>query len=138
LVDTIFCGGSVGYIEGYGSDSGRIGPVNAMTVTHEDAFEEKLAEQDNEAKLCEKENFMPPCLYENVLTYTTLVGIITGSEASEIRTRRPLSPTVKTGAASEILRTSATLNATVNPNGEAASECRFEYGSGESYSMSAA
>jgi hypothetical protein len=42
-------------------------------------------------------------------------------------------PTVVTGAASAVMQTSATLNATVNPNGKEASECKFEYGTTTSY-----
>jgi len=40
----------------------------------------------------------------------------------------PTAPTAVTGAASPIKQTSATLNATVNPNGSAVSDCHFEYG----------
>jgi hypothetical protein len=45
-------------------------------------------------------------------------------------------PTVVTGAAS-FTQTSATLNATVNPNGVLVSECRFEYGTSIAYGSSA-
>ena len=45
-------------------------------------------------------------------------------------------PTTITGQASLVTPTSATLNATVNPNGENVSECYFEYGEGESYGSS--
>ena len=48
----------------------------------------------------------------------------------------PRPPTVVTGAASAISQTSATLGATVNPNGGEISECRFEYGTTESYGSS--
>jgi hypothetical protein len=41
-------------------------------------------------------------------------------------------PTVETEKASPVGRTSAVLNASVNPNGSAVSECYFEYGSSES------
>jgi hypothetical protein len=43
---------------------------------------------------------------------------------------------VETGAASSIAQTSATLNGTVNPNGEAVSDCRFEYGTTAAYGSS--
>jgi Glycine rich protein len=46
-------------------------------------------------------------------------------------------PTAVTGAASELTQTSATLNATVNPNGGEVSECRLEYGATTSYGASA-
>jgi hypothetical protein len=42
-------------------------------------------------------------------------------------------PEVLTGAASLVTQTSATLNATVNPNGGEVSSCEFEYGTSESY-----
>ena len=45
-------------------------------------------------------------------------------------------PTAITGQASLVMPTSATLNATVNPNGRNVSECYFEYGEGESYGSS--
>ena len=40
----------------------------------------------------------------------------------------PNAPTVVTAAASSVTQTTATLNATVNPNGGEVSECKFEYG----------
>jgi phosphodiesterase/alkaline phosphatase D-like protein len=46
-------------------------------------------------------------------------------------------PTVKTEAASALTQTSATLNATVNPEGGNVSECKFEYGSTEAYGSTA-
>jgi DNA-binding beta-propeller fold protein YncE len=47
-------------------------------------------------------------------------------------------PTVVTEAATSITRTSATLNATVNPGAEELSECTFEYGTSTAYGQSAA
>ena len=46
-------------------------------------------------------------------------------------------PTVETKPASSVTQTSATLNATVNPNGGEVSECRLEYGTTTSYGSSA-
>ncbi len=46
-------------------------------------------------------------------------------------------PTVATKAASSVAQTSATLNATVNPNGGEVSQCKFEYGTTASYGSSA-
>jgi hypothetical protein len=43
------------------------------------------------------------------------------------------SPTTVTEAASSITQTSATLNATVNPNGSAVTLCEFEFASSENY-----
>jgi hypothetical protein len=45
-------------------------------------------------------------------------------------------PTVETKNASSVTQTSATLNATVNPNGGEVSECTFEYGTSTSYGSS--
>src|SRR5438309_1017979 len=42
-------------------------------------------------------------------------------------------PTVLTEAATSVTQTSATLNATVNPNGGEVSDCKFEYGPTETY-----
>ena len=42
-----------------------------------------------------------------------------------------------TGAASSITQTTASLNATVNPNGGAVSECKLEYGLTTSYGKTA-
>ncbi len=45
-------------------------------------------------------------------------------------------PTVVTGTASSVTQTSATLNATVNPNGGTVSNCQFNYGTSTSYGNS--
>jgi hypothetical protein len=50
----------------------------------------------------------------------------------------PNPPTVLTEGASSITQTSATLNATVNPNGGEVTECKLEYGTTLSYGSSAA
>jgi phospholipase C len=47
------------------------------------------------------------------------------------------SPVVETRAATAVGTGSATVNATVNPNGENVSECRFEYGTATTYGLSA-
>jgi Subtilase family/NHL repeat len=49
----------------------------------------------------------------------------------------PNPPTLETKPASAITRTSATLNATVNPNGGTLSVCTFEYGETTSYGKTA-
>ena len=49
----------------------------------------------------------------------------------------PEAPTVVTKAASPIAQTTATLNATVNPNGGEVSKCEFEYGETTSYGKTA-
>ena len=45
-------------------------------------------------------------------------------------------PMVVTGEATQVEGTTATLNATVNPNGGEVSECKFEYGTTSSYGSS--
>jgi phospholipase C len=45
-------------------------------------------------------------------------------------------PTVSTGAASSVSQSTATLNATVDPNASLVTECRFEYGTSSSYEAS--
>ncbi len=47
------------------------------------------------------------------------------------------SPTVTTDSASEVKLTSATLNATVNPEGSEVGECKFEYGTTSAYGSTA-
>ena len=49
----------------------------------------------------------------------------------------PNAPTVVTTAASALTQTTATLNATVNPNGGEVSDCKFEYGTTEAYGSTA-
>jgi len=49
----------------------------------------------------------------------------------------PVAPTTVTRAASAVAQTTATLNATVNPNGSEVSECKLEYGKTTSYGSSA-
>jgi hypothetical protein len=48
----------------------------------------------------------------------------------------PNPPTVVTEAASAVTQTSATLHASVNPNGGEVSECKFEYGTTTAYGSS--
>src|SRR6202043_2493863 len=48
----------------------------------------------------------------------------------------PNSPTVVTCGASAVTQTSATLCATVNPNGGTVTECKFEYGTTTGYGQS--
>ena len=60
-----------------------------------------------------------------------------GSEPVGIAVTPPPAPAVVTGAASEVTQTTATLNATVNPEGGTPSACTFEYGATESYGQSA-
>jgi hypothetical protein len=45
-------------------------------------------------------------------------------------------PAVRTGSASSVAQHAATLNATVDPEGTEVSECRFQYGTSETYGSS--
>jgi hypothetical protein len=64
-----------------------------------------------------------------------LGGTSNGSDQTFVTTPPP---TVETQAASSIAQASATLNATVNPNGGEVSECKLEYGTTTAYGSSAA
>jgi hypothetical protein len=66
---------------------------------------------------------------------TTTGGVRTG--ADETFKTLPKRPTVVTEPASAVTGTSATLHATVNPNGALVSECKFEYGQSTAYGSSA-
>jgi PQQ-like domain/Abnormal spindle-like microcephaly-assoc'd, ASPM-SPD-2-Hydin len=71
------------------------------------------------------------------------VWVINGNDTTGLREVRFLGvgsapPTVSTGVASTLTPTSATLNATVDPNGEAVSECSFEYEATSAYGSSGA
>ncbi|MHB8235821.1 MAG: alkaline phosphatase family protein [Solirubrobacteraceae bacterium] len=61
----------------------------------------------------------------------------TSSDGEQTFKTLPEAPTVVTGVASQITQTSATLKATVNPNGGEVSECKLEYGTTNSYGQSA-
>jgi streptogramin lyase len=65
---------------------------------------------------------------------TNATGTSYGSD--QTFTTLPPPPTVVTGAASAVELTSATLNATVDPNGAEATGCYFEYGPTASYGSS--
>ena len=68
----------------------------------------------------------------------TVVTSTASANAPEDRyTYNPSAPTAVTGAAIGVEQTSATLHATVNPNGGEVSECKFEYGTTTSYGSSA-
>jgi FG-GAP repeat len=76
----------------------------------------------------------PPCITVAVTNATSpnlgqMTETIFGSGTAA-------SPTAVTGTASSITPTSATVSATVNPNGVAVSECELEYGTSLSYGHS--
>ncbi len=68
----------------------------------------------------------PHTPYHFRLSATNLGGTSTGND--EFFTTLPNRPAVQTGVATGVTQTSATLSATVNPNGGEVTSCRFEYG----------
>jgi phosphodiesterase/alkaline phosphatase D-like protein len=77
----------------------------------------------------------PNTTYHFRVVATNAGGTIVGSDRS-FKTL-PAAPTVVTKPASSVKTTSATLNATVNPNNAEVSECKLEYGTTTSYGSSA-
>ena len=59
-----------------------------------------------------------------------------GDGFSVVSLTHEAAPAVATGAASSVGPTQATLNASVDPEGERVSDCRFEYGTAPSYGSS--
>src|SRR5207245_2621312 len=72
--------------------------------------------------------------YHFRVSATNAGGTSKGSESGSPTRREP--PTATTEPASAITQSSATLNASVKPNGAEVSECKFEYGASESYGQS--
>jgi hypothetical protein len=70
------------------------------------------------------------------VTASAVNGSTVPANTVEIDVEGVHTPMVVTGAASSITQTSATLNATVNPNGETLSDCHFDYGTTTSYGSS--
>jgi sugar lactone lactonase YvrE len=75
--------------------------------------------------------------YVVALTVFATDGTSIGSARTIEAGRIVSAPTAVTGAASSVVQTSATLNATVNPNAVEVSECKFEYGPSTAYGSSA-
>jgi hypothetical protein len=75
-------------------------------------------------------------MYHFRISATNQLGTNQGADQS-FETLPPTPPTVVTELASSPTQTSATLNATVNPNGGEVSECKFEYGITTAYTASA-
>jgi phosphodiesterase/alkaline phosphatase D-like protein len=73
--------------------------------------------------------------YHYRIVATNAVGTGHGADGT-FETTPGLPPAVVTDAASAVAQTSATLNATVNPERETVSDCHFEYGTTESYGTS--
>jgi phosphodiesterase/alkaline phosphatase D-like protein len=82
------------------------------------------------------EGLAPGTEYHYRIVATNPTGTSYGNAGS--LTTKPAQPAVETDAASLVAHTSATLNATVNPNGAAISNCHFEYGTSTSYGTSVA
>ncbi|HEX4186607.1 MAG TPA: alkaline phosphatase family protein [Solirubrobacteraceae bacterium] len=61
----------------------------------------------------------------------------TGVGSDQAFSTAPEAPVVEAGSASAVSQTSATLNATVDPNGGAVTDCHFDYGTSEAYGSSA-
>ena len=59
----------------------------------------------------------------------------TGSFTVTVTKKAAAAPTVTTGKASSITETGATLNGTVNPNGVAVTECKFEYATAATFEL---
>jgi hypothetical protein len=72
--------------------------------------------------------------YHFRISATNAGGTSKGSD--ETLKTLPTPPTVVTEKATSVTQTTATLNATVNPNGGEVSECKFEYGTTNSYGSS--
>ena len=77
----------------------------------------------------------PGAIYHFRVVATNASGTSEGADAT--LTTLPNPPTVLTDVAAAIKQTTATLHASVNPNGANVSDCRFEYGTGTSYGSSA-
>ena len=73
--------------------------------------------------------------YHFRISATNAGGTSKGSD--ETFATLPNAPTVEAKPTSSITQTTATLNATVNPNGGEVSECKFEYGTTNAYGSSA-
>jgi thermitase len=79
-------------------------------------------------------------ILENVEELPSLAGKVESGGSLDVCKAMPgcamEAPRIATGEASGVAQTSATLNATVNPNGGAIGECNFEYGTTPSYGSS--
>ena len=66
-----------------------------------------------------------------------LVGLLCALAVPALALAAPTPPAATTGAAKDVTRTSATLTATVDPNG-GPTTVRFEYGTSSSYGLTSA
>ncbi len=74
--------------------------------------------------------------YHFRISATSPGGTSKGSDET-FKTLPGNAPTVVTGSATSITQTSATLSATVNPNGGEVTDCKFEYGTTTAYGSTA-
>ena len=74
--------------------------------------------------------------YHYRISATNATGTSTGGDRQ--LTTTPNLPEATTGEATLVTQTSATLNATVNPEGQTVTQCRFEYGTTNAYGSSVA
>jgi phosphodiesterase/alkaline phosphatase D-like protein len=82
------------------------------------------------------ENLSANTTYQFRIVATNLGGTSTDILTGETFKTLPNAPTIVTEAASALAQTTATLNATVNPNGGEVTSCEFDYGTSEAYGKS--
>ena len=82
------------------------------------------------------ENLSANTTYHFRIVATNLGGTSTDIFNAQTFETLPNAPTVVTGEASAIAQATATLNATVNPNGGEVTSCQFDYGTSEAYGKS--
>ncbi len=82
------------------------------------------------------ENLSANTTYQFRIVATNLGGTSTDILNAQTFKTLPNAPTVVTEDASSIAQTTATLNATVNPNGGEVTSCEFEYGPAKTYGKS--
>lgn len=125
-----------GFYETSGLGDGAVTPVNSMTGSSKVAFNGGVP-ADFKVTFCSTESFtFGTCFYENLRTAFSFEDATKGTGAYEVRTVA-LAPTVRTGVATQVTQTGATLAATVNSNEETLGECKFEYGPTSEYGSSA-
>ncbi|HME03512.1 MAG TPA: PKD domain-containing protein [Solirubrobacteraceae bacterium] len=79
--------------------------------------------------------FVTPGTYTVTLTITDNYGLVSAPVTQAVTVPAP--PALTTDQASSPTQTTATLNATVNPEGATVTECEFEYGPTNSYGKTA-
>jgi thermitase len=120
-------GGSYGYLSGGSMASPQVAGAAALILSVKPSLSASELRAD---------------ILENVDKLPTLEGkVITGGRLDVCKAMPGCTggtqPTAVTNAASSITQTSATLNASVNPNDRTVTDCHFEYGPSEAYGSSA-